>query len=54
MDPNDEGAESAEKTVVRVSISSESYQDAALRNGFAEEQNDRLSKLMDQSVLYRL
>jgi hypothetical protein len=45
-DPDDEEPEPVEKTTVHVSISSESYSDAAERYGFAEEQNEMLEELM--------
>jgi len=45
-DPNDENAEPVEKTTVHVSISSETYSDAAERYGFTDEQNEMLEELM--------
>ncbi len=45
-DANDEDAEPVEKTTVHVSISSESYSDAAKRYGFTEEQNEMLEEMM--------
>jgi len=46
IDPNDEEAEPVEKTTVHVSISSESYSDAAERYGFSEEQDEMLEEMM--------
>lgn len=45
-DRDDEDAEPVEKTTVQVSISSESYSDAAKRYGFTEKQNDMLEEMM--------
>lgn len=45
-DPDDEESEPVEKTTVHVSISSDSYSDAAERYGFTEEQNEMLEELM--------
>ena len=45
-DPDDEEAEPVEKTTVHVSISSESYPDAAERYGFTEEQDEMLEEMM--------
>jgi hypothetical protein len=45
-DPNDEEAEPVEKTTVHVSISSESYSDAAERYGFTDEQDEMLEEMM--------
>jgi hypothetical protein len=45
-DPDDEEVEHVEKTTVHVSISSESYSDAAVRYGFSGEQNEMLEELM--------
>ena len=46
IDPDDEDAEPIEKTIVHVSISSESYSDAAGRYSFSEEQNEMLEEMM--------
>ena len=46
IDPDDEDAEPIEKTTVHVSISSDSYSDAAERYGFTEEQNEMLEEMM--------
>ena len=45
-DPDDEEAEPVERTIVHVSMSSESYREAAESYGFTEEQNEMLEKLM--------
>lgn len=45
-DPDAEEAEPIEKIIVHVSLTSESYIDAAERHGFSEEQNDMLAELM--------
>ena len=45
-DPDDEDAEPIEKTTVHVSISSDSYSDAAERYGFTEEQDEMLEEMM--------
>lgn len=45
-DPSDEDAEPVEKMIVHVSISSESYSDAAERYGFSEEQDEMLEAMM--------
>ncbi|MDD5017549.1 MAG: NlpC/P60 family protein [Eubacteriales bacterium] len=45
-DPDDEDAETGEKTIVHAVISSEDYMDAAERYGFTEEQNEMLEELM--------
>jgi len=45
-DPDNEEAEPVEKTTVHVSISSESYSDAAERYGFSDEQDEILEEMM--------
>ena len=46
IDPDDEDAEPLKKTTVHVSVSSESYSDAAKRYGFTEEQNKMMEEMM--------